>query len=170
MNPDTAHKKEVVAIWYIDALYFYKKPSKWPEFAHYMAVGNLVRATNECVVLEYTEKNHATERGLLVPAAALVLPKEKQKISDILGTIKQGMHVGITWRDVVYFDEGVVPEQASVMYSEGEVVMVKEDAVIIHNTKTVKVSDTTDFPNTPTKPAYFMIPAAFITRSDVYEK
>jgi hypothetical protein len=170
MSSDTAHEKEVVAIWYIDALYFYKKPSKWPKFNQYMAVGTLVRATNECVVLEYSEKNYVTERGLLVPAAALVLSKETKKSYGVLGNIKSGMRVGITWHDVVYFDEGVVPERASVMYSEGEVVMVRDDAVIIRNNKTVKMSDSTDFPNTSRKPSYFMIPAAFIARSDVYEK
>lgn len=158
----------------MDAMYFYKRPKKWSPPATYIVLGKLTHFSKDQVIIGFTQKNNRLERGLLIPTNAIIFPRKthvyKETASAFL--IKKGAAVGITWKDIVYFDDGIIPTQATEMYSEGTIVFVAKNYIVLHNTNTLSLSNkkVKNFPDTPKKPAYFLIPKAFILNIEQYEK
>lgn len=164
----------IVALWYTDALFFYKKPKNWPRLGEYLTIGKLIKTTKEYILVEYTSKNNHTERGLLIPKSAIIYRKQlkKKPRNKYVSLMKKGVVVGITWKDIVYFDDGVIPKSATEMYSEGSIVSIKYDYIIFRNENTLALTEykVRNFPESKNRPLYFAIPTSFISRVEKYEK
>ncbi len=165
----------IITLEYVDAMYFYKRPSKWSSPTTYTVLGKLIHSSKDQVIIGFTQTNNKSERGLLIPTNAIIFLREAHTYNEtehIHTPVKKGLVVGITWKDIVYFDNGIIPTQATEMYSEGKIVFVAKNYIVLHNTNTLSLSNkkVKNFPDTPKKPAYFLIPKPFISNIEKYEK
>lgn len=164
----------IITLEYIDAICFYKKPKKWFSPVTNTVLGKLIHSSENQIIIEFTQKNNKPERGLLIPTNAMIFLREAHtdKEDKHIPPIKKGSTIGVTWKDIVYFDNGVIPTQATEMYSEGKVVFVAKNYIVLHNTNTLSLSskEVKNFPDTPKKPAYFLIPRRFISNVEKYDK
>ncbi len=166
---------EIIAIRYIDACYSEKKKLSSSKLITHYSIGKLISATKDFLVISFTEKDGIPWRGLLLPHGALVFDK-KNKISEVVGIknkikkIKKKTSIGIFWKDLIYFENGVLPKSYSLMYTEGELFSVTSSSVIIKNPETVNITPGKLANHPKTRPFFYMIPKHLITDIEVYGK
>lgn len=166
--------KKIVALEYIDASFFYKKPRIWPGLIKHTVLGKVIHLTEDAVVIEFTKKNNTSERGVLIPLNAIVTSNKTNKINKKTENplLENGLIIGVTWRDIVYFDNGNIPKKPTEIYSEGILIYKNDKYIVLRNTGTIAISkkDIKEFPNAQKKPTYFVIPISFISNIEKYER
>ena len=167
---------QVIITRYIDAFYSEeKKLSSNKHITHY-SLGKLVSTSRDFIVVAFVEKNNIPWRGLLLPREAIVLKKnrvsESTRIKNKIKKIKKNISIGIFWKDLVYFENGVVPPSYSLMYTEGKVYSVTDKAIIIKNSQTIRVAPkkVTNHPKKKIDISFLIIPRCFITDIEIYGK
>ncbi len=161
----------IIAIRYIDALYYTEQDLKHTNFKTNIAIGNLIISSGEHIAISFTEKNGVAEEGLLIPKQALILKGKNREIQSDLSDVSSriGSDIGIYWTDIVHFTNGSMSDKCTVMYSEGNLYKVTPDAVIIKDPETIKTGIKID--NHPVeKPTFIAIPKSFITNLEFYDK
>ena len=167
---------QIIAIRYIDA--FYSKEKKLDSakiIAHY-AVGKLFATTKEFTAISFTEKNNIPWRGLLLPHESLIFDARKKtselpNVVDKISKIKTHTSVGIFWKDIVYFENGIVPKFPPLMYTEGEVFSISARAVIIQMPQTITIipNQITNHPEGQNDITLIIIPRSLITDIEIYD-
>ena len=162
----------IIAIRYIDALYF-KKDEKFSfdKFKTHVAVGKLVSFNNH-IMLCFTERGGLCQTGLLIPKEAIILEKENMlsnvDIHDLQSKI--GSDIGLFWKDIVHFVKGKMPNHCPVMYSEGEFFSSTTDAIIVKNPETIITGQERPLNHPPEKASFVVIPKSIITDIEFYDK
>ena len=148
----TEMMKNVSAIRYVDARYFKKNENGFKhandDFRIFIAVGEVVMSENKdahvrIVFTADVGDTEKPERGILIPLSAILFenPEQskplKEETSDHL---VEGSSVGVWWRDIVYFDEGNVPDECTQMYTEGTLAKSSDDRIVVANPTTLKTS------------------------------
>lgn len=168
---------QIIAIRYIDA--FYSKNKKLggiKSITHY-SVGGLISASKDFIVVSFVEKEGVPWKGLLLPYVALIFNK-KSKISETTGVknkikkIKKNILVGVFWKDLVYFESGILPSSYSLMYTEGKIYSITAEAIIIKNPETIKIAPkkAVNHPKKKVNISFLIIPRGFITDIEIYDK
>lgn len=168
---------QIIAIQYIDAFYFEENKLSNDKFITHYSVGKLINVSKKFVTLSFTEKDGIPWSGLLLPCEALVLDKgneipELSRIKSKINKIEKNTSVGVFWKDIVYFENGIVPQSPSLIYTEGKVFSITADAVIIKNPETMNVTPgkLTDHPRELTYISFIVIPRKLITDVEIYDK
>ncbi len=166
---------QIVAIRYIDAFYSEEKKLSSSKFITNYSVGKLVSTTRDFIVLCFAEKDGIPWRGLLLPHEALIFD-EKNKTSEPANVknkvkkIKKNTPVGVFWKDLVYFENGVLPSSYSLMYTEGKVHSITSKAIIIRNPETINITPGKLANHPKIRPFFYVIPRYFITDIETYDK
>lgn len=160
----------IVALRYIDAFYSMEQSRAIEKFVHHHVVGNVVSVTNNAVSLCFTERDGAPWSGLVLPNEAIIFdddPKTSPSVSlqTQPRTTHGGQRVIVTWKDVVYFDHGMLPSLYSMMRTSGTLFSETENILIIKDPitknaragKTVRDSLATDQSRFLTIPKQFVI-------------
>ena len=164
--------KPIVAIRYRDASYLAKRIIKGTTLPIYVAVGRPITSKNH-VIISFTEENGTPIRGLLVPKEALILVEEEKKTKkvDMQNFLPpNNSDVGIFWKDIVYFENGKIPNKPTQMYTEGQLYLQTSDSLVIKNPETIiiKKDNMGNYPKI--KPTFFFVPKVLITGIEFYEK
>jgi len=168
--------ERIVALRYIDAFYSEKRTLRKKEFTPHIAVGELVFVSPDSGTVSFTEEDGIPEKGLLLPREAIVFEKKNRKRSAGTNTLaaavkklKNGDAIGIFWKDIIYFEKGIVPQSCAVMYTEGKLHAVTADAVIVKNPETIRVKPSKIVNHPLTRPLFYVIPRSFITSIERYD-
>ena len=163
--------KLVVAIRYIDALFFTKKNIKDMGLKTYIALGHPAVSKNHTII-SFTREGGFPIRGLLIPNETLVLEKQKilKKLDIPKSQSRGGCDTGVFWKDMVYFENGKIPNQFAQMYTEGKFFSQTSDAIVIKNPETIEIKkgNIDNYPKVKT--TFFIIPRALITGIELYGK
>lgn len=163
--------KPIVVIRYRDALYDTRKQIKDFILPVYVAVGNLI-VSEDYIIIYFTEENNLPTRGILVPNEALILEKKAKLVKvEIPNLTNQTVRdIGIFWKDIVYFENGKIPNKSTQMYTEGQFFSQTMDAIILKDpeTLTIKKDDAHNHPRV--KPTFYAIPKVLITGIELYDK
>lgn len=168
---------KVVFVRYVDASYFEEKKLPNDKFIIHHAVGKIIASPKESVMLCFTKRNGIPWSCLLLPCGALILDKKNEvievaRIKGKINKLEKNTSVGVFWKDIVYFQNGVIPQAPSLMYTEGKVFSVTRDAVIIKDPETMNITPgkLTDHPRELTRISFMLIPRKLITDIEVYDK
>lgn len=162
---------QVFAVQYTDALYFKKGELKSERPRRYIAIGKTIQKENYLIVYFSEKINGAPLRGLLLPKESIILRSASiQNNGQTFSYPKRNSEIGIYWSDVVYFENGRIPDSPTNMYTEG--ILIKEDvnSVTIRWPKTIKIkgSDSENHPGN-IEPESCIIPKSLINSIEVYE-
>lgn len=161
-----------VAIRYIDAFYSTKEKIESIKFTVHIAVGKF-RVFDDHVVIIFKEEDNLPKEGMLIPKQALILKdnnKSKLDFDDLDLHSKKGSILGVFWKDIVYFEDGNIPEKCTTIYTEGELFSITFEAIVIKNPETIKIK-TEEVRNHPeNKPRFYIIPKSFIVDIEFYDK
>lgn len=165
--------KNIVAIKYIDALYYKKyEKLKFTELTTHVAMGEVISISDDHLTLSFVNKNGIPEKGLLIPKNALIFEKDtliskKFNLSDS----HIGFDIGVFWNDLVYFQNGKIPRQCTHMYSEGKLFSVTNNTLIIKNPETIKVREKNVAGNHLGREiSLVIIPKSLIANFELYDK
>jgi len=141
----------ISAIKYIDAYYFKKGERFLPYISanfktHYCVglVGDLKSKKDFIKVLFSYSKDYKSERGILIPKSAVVFEENNKYYrlpEENISLINKDTPVGVWWDDITYFDGENIPRECSKMYSEGKVLEILEDRIILINPTTLNLSN-----------------------------
>ena len=168
-------KEEIVAISYIDTCYF-KKGEKIPEnfeFTKHVLVGKIGIVTGSDLTVIFSEKNGKPEQGLVLPIGSLLVKKGYDLNSklELINKEKIGFDLGVYWKDLVHFQNGVNPGKSTSMFSKGKLFSLNDEAVVLKNPKTTKWKN--KIKNHPENEnidiAYLFIPKKLITNLNFYD-
>lgn len=168
---------KVVFVRYVDASYFEEKKLSNDKFITQYASGKVIAFSKESVTLCFTKKNGVPWSGLLLPHGALILDKKNEisemaRVKSKINKLEKKASVGVFWKDLVYFQNGVIPQAPSLIYTEGKVFSVTNDAVIIKDPETMNITPgkLTDHPRELTRISFMLIPRKLITDVEIYDK
>lgn len=167
---------QIIAIRYIDAFYTKEKKLGSDKIIIHHTIGKLFATTKEFTAISFTEKNNIPWRGLLLPRESLIFDARKKtselpNVGDKISKIKTNTSVGIFWKDIVYFENGIVPEFPPLMYTEGEVFSISTRAVIIQMPQTITITpkQITNHPEGQNDITLIIIPRSLITDIEIYD-
>jgi hypothetical protein len=168
---------QIIAIRYADAFYSEEKNLTSSKLITHYSVGKIAATSKDFIAISFTEKNNIPWRGLLLPREAIVF-KKNNKISELASVknkikkIKKNTPIGIFWKDLVYFENGVLPPSYSLMYTEGKVHFITPKAIIIKDPETIKIAPkkNTQHPKRKTNLSFLIIPRFLITDIEIYGK
>jgi len=168
-------KKEIVAVSYIDACYF-KNNESVPnnfEFSRHTAVGKVFVLTDSDLTLVFKEKEGVPENGLVIPISALILKEDKvlHQSSELLNKEVLESNVEVFWQDLVYFQNGSIPDRSTTMCSKGELLQSNDMYIVLKDPLNYKEKDGKDhYPRDKnTDVAYLYIPKTLITDMNTYD-
>lgn len=169
--------EQIIAIRYVDAFYSEEKKLSSKKLIIHYSVGKLVSVSKKSITISFTEKDGIPWRGLLLPREALIFDK-KNKISESVSVknkikkIKKNTPVGVFWKDLVYFENGVLPPSYSLMYTEGKVHSITSKAIIIKNPETINITPgkLANHPKEIVYISFLIIPVLSITDVENYDK
>ncbi|MDP2692942.1 MAG: hypothetical protein Q8O88_04855 [bacterium] len=163
--------KPIVAIRYRDALYYTRKEIKDFILPVYVAVGNLI-VSKDYIIIYFTEEKNLPIRGILIPNEALSLEKkEKRVVVKIPNIINQtAREVGVFWKDIVYFENGKIPNKPTQMYTEGQFFLQTSDVIILKNPETLTIERGSMHNHPRVRPTFYTIPKVLITEIEFYDK
>lgn len=157
-----------VVIRYRDALYYTSKKINHRGFPIHIAIGQIIKS-GEYLVLCFTKKDNQPEEGLFIPKKALILDKKEYSILPAIENLKEGLKIGLYWKDIVHFVNGELPSECTPMYTEGILFSIIKDALIIQNPETVMLGK--NIHNHPKENATFIVlPKLFITNIQIYDR
>src|SRR3989344_5503994 len=145
--------KSIVTIRYRDALYYTRKQIKDFFLPIYVVVGNLI-VSEDYIIIYFTEKETLPIRGILIPNDS------NQKVQD----------VGIFWKDIVYFENGKIPNKPTQMYTKGQIFLQTPDVIILKNPETLTIEHDQTHNHPQVKPTFYTIPKVLITEIEFYDK
>lgn len=168
---------KIIAIRYIDAFYFKEKKLGNHKLVTHYSIGKLASVSRDFVVLCFTEKDGIPWEGLLLPREAFVFDKKNEMSESVsvkskIKKIKKNTPIGVFWKDLVHFENGVLPPLYSLMYTEGKVHSITSKVLIIKNPETINITPG-KLANHPKGTAYIsflVIPICFITNVEIYDK
>ncbi|TSC55092.1 MAG: hypothetical protein LiPW30_558 [Parcubacteria group bacterium LiPW_30] len=168
---------KIYNIKYVDASYSYEESINQTKLDLFEAYGYVEKNKNNIVItfikkhgISEEKQNHDKEvniiNGLVIPDTSLASISSAYK-TNILDNIKINYAVSVTWRDVVHV-ENLPRYDCSVMYTEGILVKIESDYVILKDPKTIRTYPT-PVKNHPGSglPTYLVIPISFITDIEV---
>jgi len=164
--------KSIVTIRYRDALYYTRKQIKDFFLPIYVVVGNLI-VSEDYIIIYFTEKETLPIRGILIPNEALILEGKKVKQVEIkIPNIsnQKVQDVGIFWKDIVYFENGKIPNKPTQMYTEGQIFLQTPDVIILKNPETLTIEHDQTHNHPQVKPTFYTIPKVLITEIEFYDK
>ena len=160
--------KNFITIKYIDALYYTTEVLNYRKLTTHIALGKLVQFSDDSLKIIFSEKNGKPESGLLIPMGAIILNDNKSKIM-IKFDIKRNVDVGVSWKDIVFFTKGRIPDNCTRMYSEGKFISENDDVVILKNPTTIMLKN--KIQNHPkVKATFTVIPKVMIATIQTYDK
>lgn len=164
--------QSIVAVRYVDAFYSNEKVIKDARLQQHVVVGELLSSTQKHIAVVFVKEGALPNRGLLIPKESIVFERANLKIKRRIRVIRplKNAPVGIFWRDLVYFENGVLPRECSSMYTKGRVHSVTKDAIVIKNPKTVKITPRGTINHPKHKPAFYVIPQALIVRIESHDQ
>lgn len=157
---------KVFNIKYIDAYYIYTKKISQTKLSLHEAYGYVKKNGNNIIIAFIKRKlEHGQEKvalGLVIPDTAFV---SKKDIFDkkILANLKTGMSIAVTWRDIVVFDSGDLRDNCPIMYTEGILLKIEKDHIVLKNPETVRVYPSPVRNHPLKKPDYYIVPTSLIT-------
>ena len=159
----------IVAVRYIDALYF-KKSEKYnfTEFKTHVAVGWLVNYNTHITII-FNKKENIPESGLVIPKEALIFENQDEQINAQNFLFKKDSSIGVYWKDLIYFTNGKIPENPMLMYSEGKIFSITNSAVILKNPETVAVSKKNIKNHPIEKISFLVIPKLLVSNIEYYD-
>lgn len=168
---------QIIFIQYIDTFYFEENKLVSDKFITHYSVGKLITASKKSVVISFTEKDGMPWRGLVLPRKAIIFDEknnmsEPARVKNKIKKMKKGTTVGIFWKDIVYFENGVVPSSPSSMYTEGKIFSVTANAIIIKNPETMNITrgKLTDHPKELIYISFMIVPRLLVTDIEIYDK
>jgi len=157
---------KIYSVKYVDAYYSYEKKITQTKLSLFEAHGYVEKNVNN-IIIAFIKRKLAYGReevvlGLVIPDTALVSVVDTYK-TDILKNVAIGSSVTVTWRDVVIFDYGDLRNDCPIMYTEGILVKIEKDHIVLKDPETIRI-----YPNPVRnypveKPNYYMIPISFIS-------
>src|SRR3989344_2056125 len=78
--------------------------------------------------------------------------------------------VGIFWKDIVYFENGKIPNKPTQMYTEGQIFLQTPDVIILKNPETLTIEHDQTHNHPQVKPTFYTIPKVLITEIEFYDK
>lgn len=160
--------RNFIIVKYNDALYYTEKELSYKQLTEHFAIGKLKHFSNDHIKIIFSEKNGKPESGLLIPTSAIILDDSSSTIKKVFSD-KKNMDVSIYWRDIVFFNSGIMPDDCTKMYSEGELFTETEDVIILKNPTTIMVKN--KIQNHPkTRATFIVIPKVMITEIQTYDK
>ena len=120
----------IIAIKYTDALYYTEKKLGHTKLQTHVAVGKIAVFSDEYIALSFVEKNNIPEKGLLVPKEILILKDNNyQNFKKINLSAKKNSNIGVYWKDIIYFENGKIPNQPTIVYTEGKLFLITIDSI-----------------------------------------
>jgi len=157
----------IIAVRYIDALYFTNKNIDFGGFPEHVTMGRIFKKEEDYIGVSFSDKNSFPQKGLLLPTGSLILDAKKSK--KFTPEIKTGI-VGVFWKDITYFDNDKLPKDCTTIYTEGEFFSTQKEALIIKNPKTIKIGEIVSGHPEKRKKIYFCaIPWSIITSIENYD-
>lgn len=161
----------IIAVRYIDAFYSTRNELKSMKFITHIAVGKPI-VFSDYVTIIFKEEKNLPKEGILIPKESLILEDNeiKLKFDDLNLYSKKSSNIGVFWKDIVYFENGNMPDKCTIIYTEGELFSVTPEAIVIKNPETIKIK-TKEVRNHPDKkPRFYIIPKSFIVDIEFYDK
>ena len=157
---------KIYNIRYVDAYYIYAKNTSQTKLSLHEAYGYIRRNGNNIIIAfikkKLTNEQEEVALGLVIPDTALISKKNTDK-NKILANFKTGISVAVTWRDIVIFDSGNLRDNCPIMYTEGILLKIEKDHVVLKNPETVRTYPDPIKNHPKKKPNYYIIPTSFIT-------
>ncbi len=166
-----------VAIRFRDALFYLENQKIFPLSTHY-AVGTLSLTEKTHCVLSYSLKDEKPYRGLLIPAESFITPEpllgdtQKKQLSILQKKrTQQSTHlsVGVTWKDVVYFSNGIVPKKPTEAYTEGTLIHCDNEKIVIEHPHTLLIGEKTKNHPAEEGASFLVIPLPLISNIETYD-
>lgn len=161
---------KIYNIKYVDAYYSYAKNIDETKLVVHEAWGYM-KKNGDNIVITFIKwkRTHGKEEvalGLVIPDTALISKKDTFD-KKILENFEIGMSVVVTWRDVVIFDFADSRNDCPVMYTEGILLKIENDHIVLKDPETIRTYPT-PVKNHPTeKPNFYIIPISFIMKIEV---
>lgn len=166
---------KIIALRYIDAFYSTEKELSSNILIPHYAIGKPVSVFHEHITISFIEKSHRPWKGLLLPWEALILGKQQETtesacIQHKIKNIKIGTAVSVLWKDLVYFENGVLPMFPTLMCTKGTLYSVTPEVVILKNPETTKVvpKSIQRYQKGSAGTSFLVIPKCFITDIKIY--
>ena len=153
-------------IEYVDAYYIYTKNIGQTKLSLFESYGYIkINVDNIIVAFVKRKISNGKEEvgwGLVIPNTALFSMKDTIN-KEILKNLKTGMSVAVTWRDVVAFDYGSQRKDCPIMYTEGILVRIKSDHIVLKDPETIGIYPGSIRNHPQEKPTFYIIPISLIT-------
>ena len=171
--------KKISNIHYTDAYYILENGDDFVvKLPHNEAYGRIENGKNGSFVIHFIDKvenlafsknkrSSLIVKGLVLPNAA-VLSKSKGGFIEGLESLVYGQKISLTWSDVVYA-ENETRNECSKMYTEGTVFRNNQDNIVILNPETIRIHPQPIKNHPSIKPAYYVIPKAFVTSFELFK-
>jgi len=163
---------KIYNIKYVDASYSYEENINQTKLDSYEAYGYVKKNKNN-IVITFIKKHVVDEKkssdeeiniikGLVIPDTSLVSVSSAYR-TNILEGININSVVSVIWRDVVRV-ANLPRYDCSVMYTEGILIKIGSDYVILKDPRTIRTHPT-PIKNHPGGglPTYLVVPISFIT-------
>lgn len=167
---------KIYNIKYVDASYSYEKKIKQTKLDLYEAYGYVKKNKNNIIIIfikkrkigvgKIINRKESVPMGLVIPDTALILTSRVYK-NEIMKNVSINSSISVTWRDVVHV-ENLPRYDCSIMYTEGILVKIESDYVVLKDPKTIRTYPT-PVKNHPGSglPTCLVIPISFITDIEV---
>lgn len=160
--------KKVVALRYIDSIYSYKK-TEGVSFIPNITIGKIISSTKDHVTISFSEKDGVAQEGLTIPKMAIFLKGNKIIEQPFTRQNSDKQKIGVFWKDVVYWHNGIIPPEPTTTYTEGELFLLTDDLVIVYKPETILIKKKVK--NHPKmKALFYAIPKVLITYIKYYDK
>ncbi len=164
---DSTTMSKIYNIHYVDAYYLYDDEIGETKLSPHEAYGYMEK-NNDNLVIIFIKKvedsqNQIIVKGLVIPNTALISALGSATNDILLRNIEVGSRIKIEWQDIVYV-ANILRRDCSVMYTEGVLVKIEKDHIVIKNPETIRTYPR-PVQNHPGGglPTYLVLPISFIT-------
>ena len=163
---------KIYNVKYVDAYYTYEREIGDTRLSLFESYGYVERNTDNIVIFfikkrgenvkDLVEKKENLIKGLVIPDTAIMTIASTYK-SDFLKDLSIGSSIAVTWRDVTFVANQPLYE-CSIMYTEGILVNIKGDHIVLRDPETLRMHPTPvrNHPGSG-RPTYLIVPLSFIT-------
>lgn len=164
--------KKIIAVKYLDAFYITRnefKIGRDTKLDQHITLGRLFVDDKKKIGISFEDHMNKPQRGLILPLECLVDLNLSPLIKEDNFHLLLNRKVGFFWTDIVYFENGVIPNESNKMYTEGKVIFSDSRLVVIEKPETLKLKREGAQNHPDKKPKYYVIPKVLIKEISTYE-